>query len=522
MTIDDLVNQLVVIVGSEFVHTDDASCILYAQDIFTRSIPAAVVVQPNSTEQLADIVETTVAAGYAVIARGGGMSYTRAYVPVEENTVMIDSSRMNRVLEINREDMYVTVQAGCNWKKLHDALKNFGLRTPFWGPLSGIHATVGGSVSQSSVFFGAGLFGASADSVVSMDVVLANGELLSTGSAAQVNGSPFFRHFGPDLTGLFTGDSGALGIKATVTLRLMPEFRAIRHISYDFDNYEDQVNALCEISRQNLAAQMFGTDPGLGQIRARRDSLLNDVKSLGGVLKASDSVLGAIKQGASIAMAGRRVVRKASYPVHATVEERCDAAADAVSQQLANICKQLGGRKIENSVPAIVRANPFNPLNNMVGPQGERWVPVHALLPHSKVIASVKITEAIFNKYREQIEQHGIVTGFLFTTVSTNCFFMEPLWFWPDELNELHKATVEPAVLSRQTGFAANRQARTAVHAMREELLQAFSEMGAAHLQVGKEYIYKGALQPESFALLQSIKAFVDPENRINPQALGL
>ena len=522
IVIESMVEQMVVVIGREFVLTDQASCILYAQDVFTRDKPAAMVVQPDSAEQVAKLVALAVSEGFAVIARGGGMSYTSGYVPTEDNSIIIDTCRMDQVLEVSREDMYVTVQVGCSWKALYEALKDTGLRTPFWGPLSGFHATVGGSVSQSSVFFGAGLFGASADSVISMDVVLADGSILSTGSAAQINGSPFFRHFGPDLTGLFTCDSGALGIKTAITLRLMPEFTSIRHISYDFDNVESQIAALSEIARKNLAAQMFGTDPGLGKIRAQRDSLLNDVKALGGVLKSSGSVLGAVKQGAKIALAGRRVVKNAHYPIHANIEERCEAAAEEVVKQIEAICQGLGGSKIENSVPAIVRANPFNPLNNIVGPQGQRWVPVHALLPHSKVVESVKITEAIFEKYRAMIEQHDIVTGFLFTTVSTNCFFMEPLWFWPDELNELHRQTVEKNVLARQKGFSENLQARAAVQSMREELVAAFSALGASHLQVGKEYIYSEGLKPEPFALIKAIKAVVDPQRRINPGCLGL
>ncbi|ARN73351.1 FAD-binding oxidoreductase [Oceanicoccus sagamiensis] len=522
MSSESISATLAAIVGPDYVLTDEASCILYAQDVFTRDKTAACVVQPETTEQLSRLVAAAVAAGFAVVPRGGGMSYTSGYVPEEDDSILVDTSRMDAVIAINQEDMYVTVQVGCSWKKLYEALKDTGLRTPFWGPLSGFHATVGGSISQSSVFFGAGLFGASADSVVSLDVVLADGSVLSTGSAAQKNGSPFFRHFGPDLTGLFTCDTGALGIKSTITLRLMPEFKSIRHVSYDFDNYESQIKALSEISRQHLAAQMFGTDPGLGQIRAQRDSLMNDVKALGGVLKAQDSLLGAVKQGAKIAMAGRRLVKNASYPVHANVEERCDAAADEVADQIAAICQQFGGKKIENSVPSIVRANPFNPLNNMVGPQGERWVPVHALLPHSKVIESVKVTEAIYEKYSDMIEKHHIVTGFLFTTVSTNCFFMEPLWFWPDELNELHRETVEGNVLAKQKGFGANLEARHAVESMRKELVAAFSEMGASHLQVGKEYIYRDGLKPEAFELIKAIKAVVDPTRRINPGCLGL
>ena len=92
---------------------------------------------------------------------------------------------MNRVLEINADDMFVTVEAGCTWKELHAALDGTGLRTPYWGTLSGIHATVGGGVSQNSIFWGSGKHGTVVDSVVSMDVVIADGSVISTGSNAR-------------------------------------------------------------------------------------------------------------------------------------------------------------------------------------------------------------------------------------------------------------------------------------------------------------------------------------------------
>ena len=187
---------------------DDASRVFYAQDVFTRSMPAGAVIRPRNVDQLSRAVAAITAAGRAVIGRGGGMSYTSGYVPVEADSIIVDTSAMDRVLEIDAQDMYITAQAGCTWAALYEALRGSGLRTPFRGPLSGIHATLGGSISQNSVYWGAGLFGASADSVVSMEVVLADGRVLNTGSASQLNATPFFRHFGPDLTGLFTCDSG--------------------------------------------------------------------------------------------------------------------------------------------------------------------------------------------------------------------------------------------------------------------------------------------------------------------------
>jgi hypothetical protein len=138
------------------------------------------------------------------------------------------------------------------------------------------------------------------------------------------------------------------------------------------------------------------------------------------------------------------------------------------------------------------------------------------------VLEAVQKTEAVYAKYSEVIAEHDIVCGFLFTTISTNCFFVEPLWFWPDELNELHKATVESAVLAKQKGYEQNLAAREAVIAMRIELADIFSAMGASHLQLGKTYHYADALKPESLNLVKMIKRAVDPQNRINPGVLGL
>ena len=76
--------------------------------------------------------------------------------------------------------MYVTVEPGITWADMTSALAERGVRTAFWGPFSGLKATVGGSMSQNSVSLGSGNYGISADTALSFDVVLASGEILST------------------------------------------------------------------------------------------------------------------------------------------------------------------------------------------------------------------------------------------------------------------------------------------------------------------------------------------------------
>ena len=517
-----MLDELVAKLGSEHVLTDEASRVFYAQDVYTRGMPAHAVVRPGSIAELAATVAAVTAAGHAVIARGGGMSYTSGYVPQEEGTVIVDTSRLNKVVEINTEDMYVTVECGCTWKALHEALEGTGYRTPYWGTLSGIHATVGGGMSQNGIFWGSGKYGTAADSVLSMEVVLADGTIVATGAAARQGGTPFFRHFGPDLTGLFLCDTGALGLKATATLRLVPVCEHREHLSFDFEDYPALVAAMSDIARAGVADECFAFDPSLQTVRMQRESLMSDVKKLAGVLKASGSVFKALKDGAKVAIAGRGYMKGVQYSLHVLIEERVAAAAAANAGEVRNICARHGGKEIENSIPKILRANPFTPLNNMVGPNGERWVPVHTIVPHSKAESTMRAVLDVFERNDAVMEQHGIGVGFLLATISTNGFVIEPVFFTPDELNEIHRATVEDNVLKRMTGFDANPAAQAATADIRRQVIEAFADAGGIHMQIGKSYPYRQGLRPESWRVVEALKDAVDPGRRVNPGSLGL
>jgi D-lactate dehydrogenase (cytochrome) len=198
---------------------------------------AEIVVQPGSVEELTTAVTIANGAGLAVVPRGGGMSYTRGYTPERAATVLIDLRRLNHISEINTEDMYVTAECGCTWEQLYTTLRSHGVRTPYWGPLSGRYATVGGALSQNSLFYGSARYGTVADSVLGLEVVLTGGKHLRTGSGASTARSPFFRYFGPDLTGLFLSDTGAFGIKAKAALKLIPLPAVTVSASFAFDEF---------------------------------------------------------------------------------------------------------------------------------------------------------------------------------------------------------------------------------------------------------------------------------------------
>jgi len=514
--------ELAAIVGGANVLTDERARVLYAQDVQTKDLPALAVVRPSDTAQLSAVVRAVTAAGNAIVARGGGMSYTKGYVPSEPDSVIVDTQAMNRVLEINREDMYVTVECGCSWKSLYEALEGSGLRTTFWGTLSGIHATVGGGISQNGIFWGSGRHGTAADAVLSLDIVLADGTVVSTGSAAQSNGTPFFRHYGPDLTGIFTSDTGALGLKATATLRLVPVCEHRGAASFDFADHSSVVAAMSDIARAGIADECFAFDPFLKAVGLKRQSLISDVRQLAGVMKSGGGVLGAIREGTRVALKGRGFMKDVNYALHVSVEERVEAALRQGVDEIRQICARHGGTEIENSIPKILRANPFTPLNNVVGPNGERWLPIHALLPHSKAGAAMEAVRSLLDEHENGLESHGIGVGFLFATVSTNGFVLEPVFFTPDALAEIHEATVEAPVWKRLPRFDANPAAAAYTIELKEKVVALFKDMGGIHMQIGKAYPYRDGIEPQSWRIVEALKQALDPDRRVNPGSLGL
>ena len=148
-----LKQNLLSILGKDGLTTDQDERTYYSQDVYEQSkFITAAVISPQNFDELSKAVKCVTGAGYSLFPRGGGLSYTGGYLPSTGKSVTLDTSRMNKVCEINASDMYVRVEAGCTWAALHKALKGTGLRTPFWGTLSGLSATIGGSISTKFYF----------------------------------------------------------------------------------------------------------------------------------------------------------------------------------------------------------------------------------------------------------------------------------------------------------------------------------------------------------------------------------
>jgi D-lactate dehydrogenase (cytochrome) len=518
----DLKPVFAAIVGAANVRDDEANRALYSEDVFeVGKHQVALVVAPQSTDQLAAVVTAAHDAGVALAPRGAGMSYTSGYIPVTDHAIALDVSAMNRILSINPDDMTVTVEAGCTWLALNEALAAKGLRTPFWGPMSGIYSTIGGGVSQLNAMFGAGHHGTSSESVIALTVVLADGRVLRTGARGPDGNTPFYRHFGPDLTGLFCGDCGTLGIKAEITMRLMRAPAHEDHASFSFKSAADLLGAMAEMARAGIACEMCAFDPGLTKVRMKRMSLMADVKTLGSVINKEKSLGKGLMAAAKIALGGRDFIEPTDYPLHVIAEGRSAAGVAEDMAAARRIAGQFQGHEIENSIAKVIRAMPFPPPNSMLGPEGESWAPVHGVISLSNAPAFHAAIDALFAEMADEFTAHGVYTGYLFTSLSTNALLIEPVFYWPHGYRPIHASMMEAGHLSGLPQLPPNPAATEVVTRARKRITEIAAGFGAGHFQIGRSYPYRQSRDAASVALLDALKAFADPQGQLNPGGLG-
>ena len=518
----DLPHALRLVCGTEAVVEDVAALQLAAHDIFFQSsqLPQFIL-YPRSSATLASAMASIHCAGLAVAPRGGGMSYTGGYLP-EQAYACIDLSRMSRVVEVNTQDLYITLEAGCTWAQVREALSGSGYTTPYAGPLSGLRATVGGALSQNSMFFGAGQHGSAAESVLSLSVVLANGELLHTGSAGFSGASPFARWGGPDLTGLFLGDAGAMGIKAQATLRLIPVPAAQGYASFGFPTLADMVGAQIDLMRQGLGSECFGIDAFKAVHSAQTgNKLATGLQTLSRITRAAPDLISGLKSAASLALTGTQYLAVHPYSIHLALDGDSQAHVDGRLARVAQIAVAHQGVVQPASVPTVLRAQPFQPLRSVLGYNGDRWVPVHGIVPLSKAQEVVRSIETLIAAHAKEMQTHNIVYSPL-TANLDRAFLFEPCFYWPDEILPIHVDVLGTSLTAAWQQRPPSPAAHALVSQLWTEVTQCLDSFGAVHFQHGRAYPYLQRLQPSTRQLVLALKRALDPQGFMNPGSLGL
>lgn len=205
-----------------------------------EAVPPALVVRPGSIEEVQEIIRLANRTKTPIYVRGGGTSGSGTRGTKIRSSILIDMTRLDNVVEIDEESLTVTAQAGITWGKLNAELEKRGWRLGVKGPYSGYAAAIGGGVAYNSVAYASTRYGLIAEEVMSLKVVLPNGDILVTGTAVNPNAKRYYRYaIGPDLAGLFIGSLGTLGIIVEVTLRMYPKAEYSAYGAYAFRDYEN-------------------------------------------------------------------------------------------------------------------------------------------------------------------------------------------------------------------------------------------------------------------------------------------
>ncbi|MHA1283530.1 MAG: FAD-binding oxidoreductase [Promethearchaeota archaeon] len=236
---------------------------IYVRHAYSRNVDPVlqgipdIVVRPRDAREISEILKVANEENTPVWIRGGGDCEFGGSKPIGDGGILIDMKRMDNIINLDEDNLIVTVEAGISWGKLNEFLSQFGLYTGCMGPGSGMTASVGGGISHHSVGGGGcAKYGACTNQLVSLEVVLPTGDIIETGSRANKFSKFPFNRFGngPDLAGLFCGDNGIFGIKTKVSLQVFPRPPFAEYKTFQLPRKSAEVSAqiLTEIRQKGI------------------------------------------------------------------------------------------------------------------------------------------------------------------------------------------------------------------------------------------------------------------------------
>lgn len=261
------------IVGPENFSDSLMDLIAYTKDASEHRHRPEVALWPVNAEQIAAVLKVANRQGFPVTPRGAGTSLAGLAV-AHQGGVILDLSRMDKILAVNIEDRLVVVQPGVVYADLDRVLTPHGFFFPP-DPASGSVCTLGGNVATNAGGIKGAKYGTTKDYVLALEVVLPDGRILHTGSKCMKSVS------GYDLTRLFVGSEGTLGVITEITLKINPKPPLNSTSMATFETLEDAGRAISEImysgivpsalevvDHQSLKAINENTSMGLPEVEA--------------------------------------------------------------------------------------------------------------------------------------------------------------------------------------------------------------------------------------------------------------
>lgn len=460
----ELTSRLINIVGKDYVSTDEFELWNYSVTASLSADPMKpdIIVKPGSAEEVSQIIKLANIYKTPVVPRGGGSNLEESAL-AEKGGIILDMTRLNRVLEIYEDLRAVLVEAGVTFGKLDSALSEKGWMFPIL-PMSSLSSTLGGNVSDNGFSPGSASFGNIAEQVLGLTVVTPTGEILKTGSMACPGVRPYVRNvFGPDITGLFIGAQGTLGVITEVALKIYRKPEETKHLSYAFDPREKTVKFINEVRAMDILVL---------------DSMLFDEATLtfySRIIKSLPVLDQYPPGGLSLAIGGR-------------AEE-----IDLIEKRLDKLAESLGGKRYPelNQFATDLWEDILNwAIESSYGPR-MNWIIAYHTLPIERFFESHDLCIAITDE--ENLKSGTNVMCAVPVTVADRVAKTMPLIYF------------DPA----------DEKERQAAIRVRNKIMESVSKIEGVPFRVGRAY---KDYVPASFKeQMKKTKASLDPNNIMNP-----
>lgn len=456
--------RLAEIVGPRNVEDDVATRWMYARDAspFPPREPD-VVVRPGKAAEVQAVVRLANEERIPVYPRSSGVNLWGGAIPLLGG-IVLDMARMNRILSIDPELFSCTVQPGATVYKIVETLAARGFYN-LVSPEGAMASAIGGSFLCHGDGIGSALWGTQGDAVIGCKVVLPNGDLVVTGSAANPaaprqtgTSGQFFRYgWASDLTGLFAGSEGTLGVLVELTLRIEKLPERYGYAAYNFARVEDACDVLYEARLERVPANF---------------AALRDQKSMQ-----------AVNPNVSHPPAQLVYILEGDAPV---VEHYLD--------KLGNIVRRHGGEVGDSGVAEAYWRKRFSLIPGGMYKLGARLLlPLHYPLGQlGKFYRRVQALceEIVTGKYGLPYFIGGFQIGTAFVIYPTLMYLEQ----YPEQYAR--------------------------VMACGREMKQALLELGGAPIELGRLWGDHLPMLGAHYELLRTIKRAVDPNNILNPGIL--
>ena len=240
----EVIERLRSIVGTENVIVEPDRVEPYGADAVKEKFPPEAVVFPATTAEMVAIVKLANEHDFPITARGGGVGYTGGAVPIEGG-IVIGTDSMNRIIEINADDLYCVCQPGITTFALQQEVEKHGVFFPP-DPASYRDSYIGGNIAENAGGMRTPKYGNTKRYVLGLEVVTATGEVIRTGGKTEKNVVGF------DLTGLMCGSEGMLGIITEATLKLLPMTETTSTVRASFRSMEAACKVLTKFTPEGI------------------------------------------------------------------------------------------------------------------------------------------------------------------------------------------------------------------------------------------------------------------------------